>query len=120
MPERVSFLARQVSNFASAAGGQWGSAPGAGSRYMAGVGSTGGFMSQPPQQPVMMPGGGTVADPGLLPSSIAGQQLWNSPLANNVPSWPNPSSSSVPWSGGGAESPMHSLLPENLLGGENM
>lgn len=56
-----------------------------------------------------------------------GSYMWNNMSTNPAPpvAWPNSTQPNVPWSGGQAgeetsrlTSPLHSLLPENLLGSE--
>lgn len=89
-------------------------------------------MSQAPQQAGQMPG--HQPEPGSLTTSAGGPPLWSNATPNNVPmagGWQQGVGAMPPanpaWSGGGPEdmsrgimSPMHSLLPENLLGGESM
>nr|XP_018667011.1 trinucleotide repeat-containing gene 6C protein isoform X1 [Ciona intestinalis]XP_018667012.1 trinucleotide repeat-containing gene 6C protein isoform X2 [Ciona intestinalis] len=114
----------EVANFVNAtAGGSWGSTAGTpGSRFVSNSGSTGGFISQPPQNPSLA----ISSDAASVSSQQQQQQqLWgnSNPQGGN---WPSNMPPSMPWSGTSSEdmsrimSPLHTLLPENLLGGETM
>jgi len=84
--------------------------------------STSGFVPQQPNH-VIQP---RAAPPERMIPPV-GSYMWNNMSTNPAPpvAWPNSTQPNVPWSGGQAgeetsrlTSPLHSLLPENLLGSE--
>ena len=96
------------------AGGSWSSATS--TRFTSGANSNA-FPSQAP-----------IRDASAMPSSVPPQQYWGSNAPNVTPgtTWAGNASYNLAWSRSTGEepgrvmSPMHSLLPENLLGGETM